>query len=184
VKYAFIQPHQSTFRVMRMCQVFGVSRSGFYEWLNRPASARSQEDSRLGEQVKTAFRDSRETYGTRRLKHTLQNQGLQVSRARIARLMRERSLRCKTRRAFRATTDSRHDLPIAPNHLARQFEVGQPDRVYVSDISYIATAQGWLYLAIVLDLFSRQVVGWAMSAQMGGHAQNTIGRILRVLLIQ
>jgi putative transposase len=71
-----------------------------------------------------------------------------------------------------------------PNHLARQFEVGQPDRVYVSDISYIATAQGWLYLAIVLDLFSRQVVGWAMSAQMGGHAQNTIGRIFRVLLIQ
>jgi putative transposase len=166
VKYAFIQQYQSTFRVARMCQVFGVSRSGFYEWLSRPASARRQEDRHLGEQVKTAFLDSRETYGTRRLKEALEDQGQRVSRARISRLMRERHLRCKTRRAFRATPNSRHPLPVAPNHLDRQFEVGQPDRVYVSDITYLATAQGWLYLAIVLDLFSRRVVGWAMSARM------------------
>ena len=166
MKYAFIQQHRTMFRVDRMCKVFGVSRSGFYEWASRPDSAHRQADRRLSEQVKIAFVDSRATDGTRRIKDALDRQGPRVSRARIGRLMREQDLRCKTRRAFRATTNSRHSLPVAPNHWDRQFQVVHPDRVYVSDITYIATAQGWLYLAIVLDLFSRQVVGWAMSARM------------------
>jgi transposase InsO family protein len=164
VKYAFIQAHQAVFSVSRMCRVFEVSRSGFYEWANRPDCARKQADRQLEGEIKQAFEDSRENYGTRRIQQTLRDQGRQVSRARIGRLMRQHGLRCKTRRRFRATTNSNHSLPVAPNHLDRQFQVAEPERAYVGDITYVATGEGWLYLAVFLDLFSRQVVGWAMSA--------------------
>jgi transposase InsO family protein len=166
VKYAFIQEHQTVFSVSRMCRVFEVSRSGFYEWLSRPESARKQADRQLSDEIKQAFESSRQTYGTRRVQDDLRKQGQAVSRARIGRLMRQEGLCCKTRRRFRATTNSNHTLPVAPNLLARQFQVAEPDRVYVSDITYVATGEGWLYLAVFLDLFSRQVVGWAMSAWM------------------
>jgi transposase InsO family protein len=161
-----MQAHQEVISVSRMCRIFEVSRSGFYDWLSRPESARKQADRRLGEDIKQAFEDSRENYGTRRIQQTLRDQGKQVSRARIGRLMRQQELRCKTRRRFRATTNSKHSLPVAPNHLDRQFQVAEPDRVYVGDITYVATGEGWLYVAVFLDLFSRQVVGWAMSAWM------------------
>ena len=164
MKYAFIQAHQAVFSVSRMCRVFGVSRSGFYEGANRPDCARKQADRQLEGEIKQAFEDSRENYGTRRIQQTLRDQGRQVSRARIGRLMRQHGLRCKTRRRFRATTNSNHSLPVAPNHLDRQFQVAEPERAYVGDITYVATGEGWLYLAVFLDLFSRQVVGWAMSA--------------------
>lgn len=150
----------------RMCRVFEVSRSGFYEWASRPESTRQKADRRLTADIQQAFEDSRENYGTRRIQQTLRDQGKQVSRARIGRLMRQQGLRCKTRRRFRATTNSNHSLPVAPNRLDRQFQVAAPDRVYVGDITYVATGEGWLYLAVFLDLFSRQVVGWAMSAWM------------------
>lgn len=166
MKYAFIQEHEAVFSVSRMCRVFEVSRSGFYEWLSRPESARKQADRQLTEGIKQAFEDSRQTYGTRRIQNDLDQQGQCVSRARIGRLMRQAGLRCKTRRRFRATTNSNHTLPVAPNRLDRQFQVAEPDRVYVGDITYVATGEGWLYLAVFLDLFSRQVVGWAMSAWM------------------
>jgi len=166
VKYAFIQEHEAVFLVSRMCRVFEVSRSGFYEWLSRPESARKQADRQLTEGIKQAFEDSRQTYGTRRIQNDLDQQGQCVSRARIGRLMRQAGLRGKTRRRFRATTNSNHTLPVAPNRLDRQFQVAEPDRVYVGDITYVATGEGWLYLAVFLDLFSRQVVGWAMSAWM------------------
>jgi putative transposase len=166
VKYAFIQAHQEVFAVSRMCRVFEVSRSGFYEWASRPESTRQKADRRLTADIQQAFEDSRENYGTRRIQQTLRDQGKQVSRARIGRLMRQQGLRCKTRRRFRATTNSNHSLPVAPNRLDRQFQVAAPDRVYVGDITYVATGEGWLYLAVFLDLFSRQVVGWAMSAWM------------------
>lgn len=166
MKYAFIQEHEAVFLVSRMCRVFEVSRSGFYEWLSRPESARKQADRQLTEGIKQAFEDSRQTYGTRRIQNDLDQQGQCVSRARIGRLMRQAGLRCKTRRRFRATTNSNHTLPVAPNRLDRQFQVAEPDRVYVGDITYVATGEGWLYLAVFLDLFSRQVVGWAMSAWM------------------
>lgn len=164
MKYAFIQEHEAVFLVSRMCRVFEVSRSGFYEWLSRPESARKQADRQLTEGIKQAFEDSRQTYGTRRIQNDLDQQGQCVSRARIGRLMRQAGLRGKTRRRFRATTNSNHTLPVAPNRLDRQFQVAEPDRVYVGDITYVATGEGWLYLAVFLDLFSRQVVGWAMSA--------------------
>jgi putative transposase len=163
VKYAFIQQHQTVFSVSRM---FEVSRSGFYEWLDRPESARKQADWRLSGEIKKVFEDSRQTYGTRRIQDTLRDQGQRVSRDRIGRLMLQQGLRCKTRRRFRATTNSKHNLPVAPNHLARQFQVAEPDQAYVGDITSVATGEGWLYLAVFLDLFSRQVAGWAMSAWM------------------
>ena len=166
MKYAFIQEHEAVFSVSRMCWVFEVSRSGFYEWLSRPESARKQADRQLTEGIKPAFEDSRQTYGTRRIQNDLDQQGQCVSRARIGRLMRQAGLRCKTRRRFRATTNSNHTLPVAPNRLDRQFQVAEPDRVYVGDITYVATGEGWLYLAVFLDLFSRHVVGWALSAWM------------------
>lgn len=166
MKYAFIQEHEAVFSVSRMCRVFNVSRSGFYDWLSRPESARKQADRQLTEDIKQVFEDSRQTYGTRRIQDDLDQQGQRVSRARIGRLMRQEGLRCKTRRRFRATTNSNHSLPVAPNHLDRQFQVAAPDRAYVSDITYVATGEGWLYLAVFLDLYSRQVVGWAMSAWM------------------
>lgn len=166
MKYAFIQEHEAVFSVSRMCRVFDVSRSGFYEWVSRPESARKQADRQLTEDLKQIFEDSRQTYGTRRIRDDLDQQGQRVSRARIGRLMRQAGLRCKTRRRFRATTNSNHTLPVAPNRLDRQFQVAEPDRVYVGDITYVATGEGWLYLAVFLDLYSRQVVGWAMSAWM------------------
>lgn len=166
MKYAFIEQHQKVFKVSRMCQVFGVSRSGFYEWARRPESAHRQADRQVGVAVKQAFEDSRQNYGTRRIQQVLNDGGQRVSRPRIGRLMREQGLRCQTRRKFRATTNSYHSLPVAPNHLDRQFQVAQPDRAYVGDITYVATQEGWLYLAVFLDLFSRQVVGWAMSERM------------------
>jgi len=120
----------------------------------------------LSGMVQNAFKKSRRTYGTRRLKIALFRQGRSVGRRRIGRLMKEAGLACKTKRRFKATTDSKHNLPIAPNYLDRKFAVDQVNQVYAGDITYIQTREGWLYLAVVIDLFSRQVVGWSMAAQM------------------
>lgn len=166
MKYAFIQAHQEVFSVSRMCQVLDVSRSGFYEWTNRPGSTRRQADRRLQGEIKQAFEDSRQNYGTRRLQQVLRDQGQSVSWARIGRLRRPQGLCCKTRRRFRATTNSQHNLPVAPNHLDRPCHMAEPDRAYGGDLTYLATGEGGLSLAVFLDLFSRQVVGWAMSAWM------------------
>lgn len=166
MKYAWIRQYQDTFRVSRMCPVFEVSRSGYYEWLARPESAHRESDRHLAELVKRAFEKGRGSYRTRRIQQELRETGDRVSRQRIGRLLHEQGLRCKTRRKFRATTNSNHALPVAPNHLNRHFQVEQPDRAYVGDITYLATAEGWLYLAVVLDLFSRQVVGWSMAERM------------------
>ena len=137
-----MQAHQEVFSVSRMCRIFEVSRSGFYEGLSRPESARKQADRRLTGDIQQAFEDSRQTYGTRRIQDDLDKQGQRVSRARIGRLMRQQGLRCKTRRRFRATTNSNHPLPVAPNRLDRQFQVAEPDRVYAGDITYVATGEG------------------------------------------
>ena len=149
-----------------MCQVFKVSRSGFYEWVERPESRHQQADNRFAGQIRTAFEQSRETYGTRRIQDDLRHQGHRVSRHRIGRLMRHQGLSCKTRRRFRATTNSNHQLAVAPNHLDRQFQVAGQDQVYVGDITYLPTQEGWLYLAVFIDLYSRRVVGWSMSSLM------------------
>jgi transposase InsO family protein len=149
--------------VSAACRILQVSRSGYYAHRRARASARS-----LQEQihVKAAFTASGANYGSRRVMHALRAQGLRIGRYRVRTLMREAGLRARWKRKFVSTTDSRHTLPVAENVLDRQFDVAQPNRAWVSDITYIRTAQGWLYLAVVLDLYSRKVVGWSMAPTM------------------
>ena len=151
------------FKVRSMCRALEVSPSGYYDWLTRPLSAHGQKDQALSAQIVDHFEANRQVYGTRRLKDCLAEEGEQVSRRRIGRLMDEQDLWVRTRRKFKVTTDSSHGQAVAPNILNRQFNVTEPDTAYVGDITYIWTAAGWLYLAVVIDLFSRAVVGWSMS---------------------
>lgn len=149
-----------------MCSVLEVPRSGYYEWLEQPESSHRAADNRVGPKIKTVFERNRKIYGTRRIKRDLAEIGEIVSRPRISRLMKEQGLRCKSKRKFKATTNSKHNRPVAPNHLDRQFQVSRPDTNYVGDITYIPTSEGWLYLAVLIDLFSRSVVGWSMSSRI------------------
>lgn len=155
-----------------MCRVLQVSRSGYYESLRRVPSGHNRSDELLRPEIKAAFVKGRKNYGTRRIKVELKKQDIIASRRRICRLMREEDLVVKTKRKFKVTTDSKHDKPIAPNLLEREFTVDTPDTVYVGDITYIPTREGWLYLAVVIDLFSRAVVGWAMSSRMTADLVN------------
>jgi putative transposase len=143
-----------------------VSRSSYYEWLNHPETNRENQNERLSKMIKDILTEGRNIYGTRRIASLLGKQGVVVSRRRIGKLMVEAGLACKTKRKFKATTDSKHDKPIAPNLLARQFDVTQPNCYWVGDITYIPTQEGWLYLATVIDLYSRQVIGWSMDSRM------------------
>ncbi|HET8644746.1 MAG TPA: IS3 family transposase, partial [Vicinamibacteria bacterium] len=166
---AFIQAHRGEHPVRRLCQVLGVSRAGYYAWHRRAQQGpgpRARADGTLAQTIAQVHRASQARYGSPRIHAELQATGVRCSRKRVARLMREQQLAGKRRRRFRVvTTDARHAQPVAPNHLARQFRVaaiGGPDRVWGADYTYIATRQGYLYLAVVLDLYSRRVVGWAM----------------------
>ena len=140
-----------------------VSRSGYYSWCSRGRSPRQQERERLIPKVKSIHRQVGETYGARRISEELTAQGESCGRIKAATLMALAGVSVKRRKKFKVTTDSKHKLPVAPNLLNRQFRVNTPDCVYCGDITYIWTSKGWLYLAVVLDLFSRQVVGWSMS---------------------
>jgi putative transposase len=166
VKYAFMKENQEIFKIRRMCHVFSVSSSGYYDWCRRGKSQHQLEDERLESDIKSFFEEGRKTYGTRRIKDDFAAQGEQISRPRIARLMKKQGLVVKTKKKFKNTTDSNHERPVAENLLNREFSVEAPNQVYTGDITYIWTDEGWLYLAVVLDLFSRQVVGWSMSARM------------------
>jgi transposase InsO family protein len=169
VRYACIREHAKEFRVALMCRVLGVARSGYYAWLKRKPSARALQEERLRVEVRAIHRASRGNYGSPRIFQELKARGERVSEKRIARLMREAALRGKKRRRFRRTADSSSAQRIAPNVLERRFSVQEVegiDRVWVTDITYVPTRQGWLYLAVVLDLASRKVVGWAMGATL------------------
>jgi len=149
--------------VSHACRILQVSRSGYYAHRRtKPCAKRLQQQTH----VKAAFSSSGASYGSRRVMHALRAQGLRIGRYRVRTLMREAGLRTNWKRKFVSTTDSRHTLPVAENVLNRQFDVGEPNRAWVSDITYIRTAQGWLYLAVVLDLYSRRVVGWSMAPTM------------------
>lgn len=169
MKYACIKAHRDAFDITLMCRMLQVSRSGFYAWEKRPLSQRAYEDQRLRLHVRASHRSSRGRYGSPRVYQHLKAQGERTSEKRVARLMREEGLRGKQRRKHRTTTNSRHANPVAENVLNRQFEPEQvegPNRVWVSDLTYVPTQEGWLYLAIVLDLAARVVVGWSMSDSM------------------
>lgn len=156
-----------------MCEVLEVSRSSYYAWVNQhEPSARALENQRLSEEIKMIFIEHKCRYGSRRIRRELMQRGYHVSRKRVCRLMKKQGLFCKTKRKFKHTTDSNHDLPIAPNVLARCFSPAKPDQAYVGDITYIHTQEGWLYLAVVIDLFSRQVVGWSMNKRMEASLVN------------
>jgi putative transposase len=148
------------------CRVLRVSRSGYYRWLESPQSHRVVEDRRLSELIAAQFERSKRTYGSPRVTHVLRALGERCGRRRVARLMRGLRLAARQRRAYRATTNSRHALPVASNVLGRQFKPCELDAAWCSDITYLATNEGWLYLACVMDLASRRIVGWSMSERI------------------
>ena len=152
-----------------MCQVFKVSRSGYYDWLKAKPSARVKENEFLMVQVREIFYQSHKTYGSPRVKRELQALGYNASRPRIARLMQVCNLRAVRSKSFKITTDSKHKHPVSPNLLNQCFEVERENQVWVSDITYIKTTKGWLYLTVIIDLYNRKVVGWALSKYMFYH---------------
>jgi transposase InsO family protein len=162
VRYRFVHQHVQQFPITLLCRVLEVSPSGYYAWRTRPESPRQQANRALVGQIQAVQTHSRGTYGRRRVQAQLRAQGVPCSANRVARLMRQHGLLARPRRRFRVTTDSRHCFPVAPNRLGRDFSASAPDQVWVSDITYLATDEGWLYLATVLDLYSRRIVGWAM----------------------
>jgi len=149
-----------------MCTTLEVSRSGFYVWLSREPSERQKWDARLTELIREIHKDSRGTYGAPRIHRKLTSRGIECGLNRVARLMKEAGLRSKVAKKFKATTNSKHKHPIAPNLLNQDFTTDSPNRIWVSDITYIWTDEGWLYLATTMDLYSRAVVGWSMDSRM------------------
>ena len=151
-----------------MCIVLKVSRSGYYGWMRKPESERKMENEEILDAIKEirAKEPKKQVYGSPRMTKEMNEQGFSCGKNRVARIMHDSGIRAKTVKKFKQTTDSNHKLPIAPNLLGGDFTIDAPDKVYVTDITYIWTAEGWLYLAIVLDLFSRMVVGWAVSMRI------------------
>jgi putative transposase len=149
-----------------MCKVLKLARSGYYAWCKRQDSPRKQENAVLSEQIKEIHQSSRQTYGSPRIHAALIAKGFRIGRQRVVRLMAKLGIYAHSKRKFKVTTDSKHHLPIAENVLDRNFTTTEPDQVWVADITYIWTSQGWLYLAVVIDLFSRRVIGWSMAEHM------------------
>lgn len=154
--------HQQ-YSVSALCHALGVTRSGYYAWRDRPMSRRVCDNERLVAEMRVIHREYQGRYGSPRMTAELRSRGLPCGERRVARLMRQSGIRAKAPRRFRVTTDSEHRLPVAPNLLNRSFAVARPNEVWASDITYIPTSEGWLYLAVVLDLHSRLVVGWSTS---------------------
>ena len=165
MKYQFVYTYRSTFRVKKMCRVFDISRSGYYGWKGQKASKRQKENEHLLDHVKIAFTLSRRTYGSPRITAELKSQGLICGENRIAGLMKKNGIIAKMKRRFKITTHSHHKQPAAPN-LLKGKTVDAPNTAWVSDITYIRTREGWLYLSVILDLFSRCIVGWSMGERL------------------
>ncbi len=166
MRFAFIAVEKASYPVALLCRVVKVSRAGFYAWRLRPSAARTRQDQALAVEVVSVYAGSRCRYGSPRVHAELRERGHRIGRKRVARLMREQDIRARHKRRYRTTTDSRHGLPVYPNLLARRFEAPQPNAAWVTDITYIWTLEGWLYLGVILDLFSRRIVGWAMSERI------------------
>lgn len=161
--FELVHAERANHPVAFSCRVFGVSRSGYYRWLKAEPSDRAKDDEKLSAEVRQIHQEHKGRYGSPRIHRELRGRGRRVGRKRVARLMRQQGLRGYTPRRFRKTTDSNHQHRIAPNLLARDFRVDAPNTAWVGDITYVPTSEGWLYLAVLLDLFSRRVVGWATS---------------------
>ncbi|WP_133141011.1 IS3 family transposase, partial [Legionella maceachernii] len=166
VKYAMIKEGSNQFSLRRMCRVLSVSASGYYAWLNRKPCARSERNKELSKKIKAIFDDEKSRAGAPRIAKRLKTEGELVGKHRVARIMREQGWRAKAAKKFKATTNSNHQLPVAPNLLQQNFFAHKPNEKWASDITYCWTEEGWLYLAVVMDLYSRKVVGWALSERM------------------
>jgi putative transposase len=169
VRYGRIDSLRQDYPIAFMCRVFEVSVSGYHAWRKRPPSRRAQEDKRLEVEIKAAHQRTRQTCGPERLQQDLSDHGIQVGVHRIKRLRKKLGLRCKQKRKFKATTDSKHALPVAPNLLDRNFTVSAPNQAWVADITYVWTEEGWLYLAGIKDLFNGELVGYAIGERMSRH---------------
>lgn len=172
VKYAWVKEHQNEFSISAMCKVMGLSRSSYYEHLHKPESDKAKKDKEMAAMVTEVFAEGRATYGARRIRQKLIQKKVTISRRKVSKLMKESDLEVKTKRKFKATTDSNHNHPVAPNLLDRKFDLLEPNRCWVGDITYVPTEEGWLYLATVIDLYSRKVIGWSMDSRMKAELVN------------
>jgi len=166
MKYRFMEEHRKTHSVEMMAKMLKVTRSGYYAWKSRDMSVRERMDEELLKQISEIQKIVKYRYGSPRATEELIRRGYRVGRNRIARLMRENNLGRRPKKRFRSTTDSDHSLKIAENLLNREFDVSNPNKAWVSDITYLLTAEGWMYLCVVMDLYSRKIIGWAMSNRM------------------
>jgi len=178
MKYRFIQCHERYYRLFKLCSVLKVSRSSYHNWLHRIPGKRKQENQMLLEEIKKVHKDSRMTYGSPRITAELNDRGYTCSRPRIARLMRKHNIRAKTKRKFKITTNSKHHYPISLDLVNQDFSAMAPNQLWTSDITYIRTKEGWLYLTIILDVFNRQIVGWSMSNRLK-TTQTTIPALIQ-----
>lgn len=166
MKYEFIFNHRSALRVEKMCRALRVSRSGYYDWQKRGPSRRDRSNQVLLDQIMRVYRDSHHTYGSPRITAELRADGEGCNKKRVARLMRINGIAAKTKRRFRVTTNSKHNQPVAANLVNQQFIAGAANQLWSSDITYIWTKEGWLYLSVVLDVYSRRIVGWSMNRRL------------------
>jgi putative transposase len=182
MRFRLIDTAKEEFPIQRICDVLGVSPSGYFAWRGRPACRRQREDLVLLAHVRSAFAQSNGTYGSPRMTRELRDEGLAIGRRRTARLMAENGLKARQTRRFKRTTDSHHTFPVAPNLLDQDFTTERPDEKWGADISYVWTREGWLYLAVVIDLFARRVIGWAVSDRL--HRQLALDALAKALVMR
>ncbi|WP_249365496.1 IS3 family transposase [Cytobacillus citreus] len=166
VKYDFIHHHHSQYRVEKMCKVLGVSKSGYFKWIKRPKSSRQKKHEELSQQVLKTHIEFKQRYGSIKITKMLNKRGIKVSQRTVSRIMTKNNWKSCTTKKYKATTNSKHHHPISENVLNRQFKADKPNQSWVTDITYIPTNEGWLYLASVMDLYSRKIVGWSMDKTM------------------
>jgi transposase InsO family protein len=179
MKYQFIHENRSLYPIVRMCHVLEVSENGYYNWRKRGKSQRKQEDEQLMERIEDAYHTNRGVYGSPRIHVELKEQGILCSRKRIARLMRKQNISARRKRRQAKKTDSNHSSPIAPNLLKRDFTADAPNKKWMTDMTFIATNEGWLYLAGVIDGYSRRLIGWAMGSE---HDAKLVKQALQMAL--
>lgn len=169
MKYRYLSEQKGRYSVRLMCRALGVTPQGYSQWSKRAVRRehREREDRRLRDRIRIAHAESRRTYGRKRVTKELRERGLSIGEKRVGRLMKLEKLQAKAARKFKVTTDSRHHHPIAPNILARDFNADAPNQKWAGDITYLWTGEGWLYLAVVMDLYSRRIVGWALKERLG-----------------
>jgi len=166
MKFNFIENHRKKNRISKMCEMLGVTPGGYYQWKNRGKSKRELENEYLLHKIREVHKKSYKIYGSPRITEKLKEQSISCSKHRVARIMRENGIISKTAKKFKATTNSNHNLPIAPNLVNQDFGVEGPNRLWVGDITYIDTSEGWLYLAKVMDVYNRQIIGWVADKRM------------------